>query len=112
MYPLVSENGGTSVTRSPITTNRALIKLHDVSNYVIILRADILHWITITVAVVLLIKGVAAPSETFKSAKEVVTMISIDTVIALIMLAITAASFILQLASFINTKNDRLSSKH
>ena len=38
-------------------------------------------------------------------------MICIDTVIALIMLAITAAGFGLQIASYINTKNDRPSRK-
>ncbi len=38
-------------------------------------------------------------------------MISIDTVIAVITLVITSVGFGLQLASYMNTKNDRPSSK-
>ena len=40
-------------------------------------------------------------------AREVVTIIDINTVIAVITLVITAVGFGLQLASYINTKNDR-----
>ena len=50
---------------------------------------------------------VAAPSKTIYFAKEVVTMIDINTVIAVITLVITAVGFGLQLASYINTKNNR-----
>ena len=51
------------------------------------------------------------PPKALLSPKEVVTMISIDTVIAVITLVITAVGFGLQLASYINTKNNRPSDK-
>ena len=62
-------------------------------------------------AVVLLVKGGGGSLQKHFSPEEVVTMISIDTVIAIITLVITAVGFGLQLASYINTKNDRPSSK-
>ena len=66
-------------------------------------------WVTITAAVVLPITGrrVFLPH-----VKEVITMIDIDTVIAIITLVVTAIGLGLQIASYINTsKNDRPSSK-
>ncbi len=74
---------------------------------------------TITVAVVLLIRGGGGSLQngllcqriTNHFAEEVVTMISIDTVIAVITLVITAVGLGLQIASYINTKNDRPSCK-
>ena len=41
----------------------------------------------------------------------VVTMISIDTVIAIVTLTVTSVGLGLQIASYMNTKNDRPSSK-
>ena len=68
--------------------------------------------ITITVAVVLPHQGRwRLPPKALLSPKEVVTMISIDTVIAVITLVITSVGLGLQLASYMNTKNDRPSSK-
>ena len=51
------------------------------------------------------------PSKRTHFAKEVVTMIDVNTVIALIMLALTAVGLGIQIASYINTKNDRPSNK-
>ena len=87
------------------------IQLQTVSDHVIISLAGILHWITITVAVVLLNTGGGGSLQKRFFAKEVVSMISIDTVIAVITLVVTAVGLGLQLASYINTKNDRPSSK-
>ena len=66
-------------------------------------------WVTITAAVVLSVTGrrVFLPH-----VKEVVTMIDIDTVIAIITLAVTAIGLGLQIASYINaSKNDRPTSQ-
>ena len=49
------------------------------------------------------------PPKALLSPKEVVTMISIDTVIAVITLVITSVGLGLQLASYMNTKNNRRS---
>ena len=49
------------------------------------------------------------PPKAFLSPKEVVTMISIDTVIAVITLVITSVGLGLQFASYMNTKNNRRS---
>ncbi len=51
------------------------------------------------------------PSKRTHFAKEVVTMIDVNTVIALIMLALTAVGLGIQIASYINSKNDRPSDK-
>ena len=68
--------------------------------------------ITITVAVVLPHQGRwRLPPERFISPEEVVTMISIDTVIAIVTLTVTSVGLGLQIASYMNTKNDRPSSK-
>ena len=68
--------------------------------------------ITITVGVVLPHQGrwQLAP-ERFISPEEAVTMISIDTVIAFVTLTVTSVGLGLQIASYMNTKNDRPSSK-
>ena len=76
-----------------------------------------LHRITITVAVALRALRVCPPHQgrwrlppkAFLSPKEVVTMISIDTVIAVITLVITSVGLGLQFASYMNTKNNRRS---
>jgi hypothetical protein len=68
--------------------------------------------ITITVAVVLPHQGRRRlPPNRIISLKEVVTMISIDTVIAIVTLTVTSVGLGLQIASYMNTKNDRPSSK-
>ena len=68
--------------------------------------------ITITVAVVLPHQGRwRLPPTRIISLKEVVTMISIDTVIAIVTLTVTSVGPDLQIASYMNTKNDRPSSK-
>lgn len=87
------------------------VQLQAVSYHVIISIAGILHWITIAVAVVLRNMGGGGSLQKRFFAKEVVTMISIDTVIAVITLVVTAVGLGLQLASYINTKNDRPSDK-
>ena len=51
--------------------------------------------------------GSESISRVLKNAEEVVTMVSIDTVLAVITLDMTAVGFGLQLASYINTKTDR-----
>ncbi len=72
---------------------------------------DNLQGTATAVAVGLFRKGDGGSLQTFKKRREVMFMSSIDTVIAVITLGITAAGFGLQLASYINTKVDRPSDK-
>ena len=73
------------------------------------MKLRIYHWVTITVAVVLLHPrgGSGSPSEMLNNAGEVSSMIHIDLVLSIIGITIAAVGLGLQIASYINTKVDR-----